>query len=29
MTLAFLSQTRTAECVQCPAREVNFWTFYP
>jgi hypothetical protein len=29
MTLAFVSQTRTAERVQCPVSEVNFWTFYP
>jgi hypothetical protein len=29
MTLAFVSQTRMAECVQCPVCEVNFWTFYP
>ena len=29
MTLAFVRQTRTAECVKRPARPVNFWTFYP
>ena len=29
MTLAFVSQKRAAECVKCPARPVNFWTFYP
>jgi hypothetical protein len=29
MTLAVVSQARTAACVKCPARPVNFWTLYP
>ena len=29
MRLAFVSQTRTAECVKCLVRPVNFWTLYP